>query len=321
MSEANVHQIASRFQRRFRELLERGVWASDDRRRACWRATRRRTARRRRRPAPFLDRCRARSRAARGADRRVPGPPPRARSTPPSFRESPRRRGPRACSALSPERAGCGRRCCRGCGRRPGCGAASSWPSWRRGWARSPSRRRSPLLPRDGAGAGFQRPGYRTPCSRRSADRRLEPRGAAPGGRAARAGGPARRRPGARLRAHHAAGDRSGRPAAERRRGGVGGRLGRGGSALPRRSLGPAVPLRSMRGANGRRTPRPAELERADWIWNGETLPVPVEDIADSCFGLHVREVEDLRTAPGVPDLEETRGSPACCCPRSARSG
>jgi IrrE N-terminal-like domain len=40
-----------------------------------------------------------------------------------------------------------------------------------------------------------------------------------------------------------------------------------------------------------------------DWIWNGETLPVPVEDIADSCFGLHVRDVDDLRTAPGVPDL------------------
>ena len=38
-----------------------------------------------------------------------------------------------------------------------------------------------------------------------------------------------------------------------------------------------------------------------DWLWNGETLPVPVEDIADSCFGLHVREVEDLRSAPGVP--------------------
>jgi hypothetical protein len=30
-----------------------------------------------------------------------------------------------------------------------------------------------------------------------------------------------------------------------------------------------------------------------DWIWNGRTLPVPVEDIADSCFGLHVRDVDD----------------------------
>jgi hypothetical protein len=40
-----------------------------------------------------------------------------------------------------------------------------------------------------------------------------------------------------------------------------------------------------------------------DWIWNGNTLPVPVEDIVDSCFGLHVRDVEDLSEAPGVPDL------------------
>jgi hypothetical protein len=39
------------------------------------------------------------------------------------------------------------------------------------------------------------------------------------------------------------------------------------------------------------------------WIWDGRTLPVPVEHIADSCFGLRVRDVDDLRTAPGVPDL------------------
>jgi hypothetical protein len=44
-----------------------------------------------------------------------------------------------------------------------------------------------------------------------------------------------------------------------------------------------------------------------DWIWNGETLPVPVEHIADSCFGLHVRDVDDLRSAPGVPDLPPTQ--------------
>jgi IrrE N-terminal-like domain len=43
-------------------------------------------------------------------------------------------------------------------------------------------------------------------------------------------------------------------------------------------------------------------LERVpDWIWNGDTLPVPVEHIADSCFGLHVRDVADLSAAPGVP--------------------
>ena len=45
-----------------------------------------------------------------------------------------------------------------------------------------------------------------------------------------------------------------------------------------------------------------------DWLWDGQTLPVPVDDIADSCFGLWVREVEDLRSAPGVPAIEETRG-------------
>ena len=42
-----------------------------------------------------------------------------------------------------------------------------------------------------------------------------------------------------------------------------------------------------------------------DWIWNGDTLPVPVEHIADSCFGLHVRDVDDLSAAPGVPSLGE----------------
>jgi hypothetical protein len=45
-------------------------------------------------------------------------------------------------------------------------------------------------------------------------------------------------------------------------------------------------------------------LERVpDWVWNGDTLPVPVEHIADSCFGLYVRDVGDLSAAPGVPDL------------------
>jgi len=55
---------------------------------------------------------------------------------------------------------------------------------------------------------------------------------------------------------------------------------------------------------------RRAERELArvpDWLWNGETLPVPVEDIADSCFGLHVRDVDDLRSAPGVPELPSPR--------------
>jgi hypothetical protein len=46
-----------------------------------------------------------------------------------------------------------------------------------------------------------------------------------------------------------------------------------------------------------------------DWIWDGDRLPVPVEHIADSCFGLHVRDVEDLTLAPGVPaDLPVGQG-------------
>jgi len=43
------------------------------------------------------------------------------------------------------------------------------------------------------------------------------------------------------------------------------------------------------------------------WLWDGESLPVPVEDIADTLFGLLVREVGDLRAAPGVPSLHETQ--------------
>ena len=39
------------------------------------------------------------------------------------------------------------------------------------------------------------------------------------------------------------------------------------------------------------------------WIWDGESLPVPIETIADSHFGLLVRDVEDLRTAPGAPEI------------------
>jgi hypothetical protein len=45
-----------------------------------------------------------------------------------------------------------------------------------------------------------------------------------------------------------------------------------------------------------------------DWIWDGEELPVPVEDIADTHYGLLVREIEDLATAPGFPTLEPGQG-------------
>jgi len=39
------------------------------------------------------------------------------------------------------------------------------------------------------------------------------------------------------------------------------------------------------------------------FVWDGSTLPVPVEDIADTYVGLLVRDVEDLGTAPGAPEL------------------
>ena len=40
-----------------------------------------------------------------------------------------------------------------------------------------------------------------------------------------------------------------------------------------------------------------------EWLWDGESLPVPIEDIADSVYGLLVRDVEDMTAAPGAPPL------------------
>jgi hypothetical protein len=39
------------------------------------------------------------------------------------------------------------------------------------------------------------------------------------------------------------------------------------------------------------------------YIWDGVSLPVPVEDIADSHVGLLVRDVDDLTAAPGAPAM------------------
>src|SRR5205085_1186989 len=41
---------------------------------------------------------------------------------------------------------------------------------------------------------------------------------------------------------------------------------------------------------------------------DGRSLPVPIEDIADSHFGLLVRDAEDLKLAPGAPALAEGQG-------------
>ncbi len=38
-----------------------------------------------------------------------------------------------------------------------------------------------------------------------------------------------------------------------------------------------------------------------EYVWDGETLPVPVEEIVDSVYGLLVRDVEDISSAPGAP--------------------
>ena len=53
-------------------------------------------------------------------------------------------------------------------------------------------------------------------------------------------------------------------------------------------------------------TDRAEELlaEVPGWIWDGRSLPVPVEDIADSYCGLLVRDVDDMTAAPGCPRLD-----------------
>ena len=47
-----------------------------------------------------------------------------------------------------------------------------------------------------------------------------------------------------------------------------------------------------------------------EYVWDCETLPVPVEAIADSVYGLLVREVsvEELRAAPGAPAAADLSG-------------
>lgn len=37
------------------------------------------------------------------------------------------------------------------------------------------------------------------------------------------------------------------------------------------------------------------------YVWDGQSLPVPIEDIADTHVGLLVRDVDDLALAPGAP--------------------
>jgi len=47
-----------------------------------------------------------------------------------------------------------------------------------------------------------------------------------------------------------------------------------------------------------------AELDGVPgYVWDGFSLPVPVEHIADSHFGLWIRDEDDLGRAPGAPDV------------------
>jgi len=43
--------------------------------------------------------------------------------------------------------------------------------------------------------------------------------------------------------------------------------------------------------------------EVPDYVWDGKSLPVPVEDIADTVFRLLIRDEEDMSLAPGAPAL------------------
>ena len=40
------------------------------------------------------------------------------------------------------------------------------------------------------------------------------------------------------------------------------------------------------------------------YVWDGERLPVPIEEIVDTVHGLLVRDVDDIGTAPGAPPLD-----------------
>jgi hypothetical protein len=46
-----------------------------------------------------------------------------------------------------------------------------------------------------------------------------------------------------------------------------------------------------------------ALVDAPDYLWDGRSLPIPVEDIVDSHFGLQVRETEEMTAAPGCPPL------------------
>ena len=70
------------------------------------------------------------------------------------------------------------------------------------------------------------------------------------------------------------------------------------------------------------------EIERAaeaflagipSYVWDGATLPVPIEEIADTHVGLLVRDVEDLGAAPGAPAARAGPGALGVAAARTRR--
>ena len=39
------------------------------------------------------------------------------------------------------------------------------------------------------------------------------------------------------------------------------------------------------------------------YVWDGERLPVPVDEIVSDVYGLYIRLVEDMASAPGCPEV------------------
>jgi IrrE N-terminal-like domain len=85
----------------------------------------------------------------------------------------------------------------------------------------------------------------------------------------------------------------------------VEGRVGRGGPPLSWRAM--------KRWAVERALAVETEAERElgevpDWMWDGESLPVPLETIADSHYGLLVREEIELARMVGLDDAVHISG-------------
>ena len=83
------------------------------------------------------------------------------------------------------------------------------------------------------------------------------------------------------------------------------GAAGRGRPAVHRRAMTEEVLERALAAE------RAAESELAQipsWIWDGERLPVPIETVADTHYGLLVREHDDLCELIGIADEGHVSG-------------